>query len=121
MRGFSPNNAVYVVLDECRAQEGPHGPHRKGAAPPLLRDPLCLASLSLLQAGTDNSLTLVMGMSRGTQAESVLLATLEFGWGKEFGGFFYFLDIGTSLTTTILLDARAREGDTGGRRAFGRR
>ncbi len=60
-----------------------------------------------------NSLFLVMGMSRRTQAESVLLATLEFGWDKEFGGFFYFLDIGTYLVDdTILLDARAREGDT---------
>jgi N-acylglucosamine 2-epimerase len=27
------------------------------------------------------------------KAETVLLATLEFGWDKEFGGFFYFMDI----------------------------
>lgn len=29
------NNAVHVVLDECRTQEGTHGPHRKGTAPAL--------------------------------------------------------------------------------------
>jgi hypothetical protein len=94
---------VHVVFDECRAQEGPHGPHRKGAAPPLLR-------ASLLQAGTDNSLFLVMGMSRRTQAESVLLATLEFGWDKEFGGFFYFLDIGTYLVDNHYPARCARTG-----------
>jgi N-acylglucosamine 2-epimerase len=35
------------------------------------------------------------------QAETVLLATLEFGWDKEFGGFFYFMDIGAMPTAML--------------------
>jgi hypothetical protein len=36
------------------------------------------------------------------QAEVVLLATLEFGWDKEYGGFFYFMDIGILLAPSLI-------------------